>query len=1277
VSGECLERYTFQVVEGVTYTISTCDSFTGDPVVHVTGACRCDNDNSCGLGARCTCVAESSGEATICASSRAATAASWSYTVTSSSGRCGTPTACRLPTHACDAAEVCDGVSTSCPADGAEPDGTLCDDNNACTSNDRCQSGACAPGAAVSCAEGQCQGAFCDPATGRCVAKSDGTTCDDGDVGSRDDLCFGGVCRGAPTSYVTRIVAGMENSFALTEDGRLYTFGANLQATDRASPMVLPTPTRVIGVDPVSEAAAAQTHTLVARTDGTVRAWGGNTWGQLGDGTTTGSPTPVTPSITGSVSQVAAGLMFSMALTTSGSLWVWGGNPYGQLGDGGTSAQLRPVQVTLPFTPTRIAAGYHHALALASDGAVWAWGHNVAGQVGDGTTTHRSTPVRVAGLPAITQIAAGAFHSLALASDGSVWAWGYNVAGQLGDGTTVNRSTPVRVGGISAADAIAAGFVHSLAVQTGGTLWGWGDSGQGQLGRGGAAVPGVYDPQTTPVRVGALGGIVSIAAGGNHTLAETWEGRIWSLGSNANGQLGDDTAGTPPRTRMDTVVGFGRYATLVLQQGYNTHRTGANTRETALTTTNVRPQTFGRLYSAPVDGQVHAQPLFVGGAINGDDVLYVATEQNTLYALDASSGAVIWSRNYGVPFNHVIQRPGVEPCASSINPVAGITSTPAIDLATHTIYFVAKRDTGDNPAVPTAGAAFELHAVDMFSGADRAGSPVRIQATITRPDVGAADGTTLPMSTSRSLVFDPLRHFQRPALLLQDGQLWIAFGGTCDILPYHGWVMTYDARTLAPSGAWVSSSVGDPACVMSAPTCVPGTPGSFGTPGAARCCASGAGIWSSGRGPASTGTGDVYVTTGNTFVPHPPDGVDMSNAVVRLGRAPTGGVTVRDWYVPWNWQVLDAYDSDLSSAGVTLIPNTNLLLATGKSAEIWVLNASNLGHYTAPPPTVTGPVPEPGVLQRFYFEGQNAWGNIGLPYNGTVFWNDRAYLWPSSLPVMAWPLDRATSTFTCPRGMSFPDPRVPICASEVNAASSAFGVQRTNITVSADGARAGTGVLWSTVPDCDGELVAYDAQNISVGPIYTSRMETSDHLGRYETMASPVVARGLVFVPTRGAVVAYGLLSTPRTTLTPHPNSACMCPTATLPTVFTPAWSDLYTRYFGPSVTSVPGATVGCQGGGTCHGTAGSASVHRMGSTPQDLYNYWVAAGWLTPTSPLNSPILNPATSRLKWVNLAARMPRNTTDSCHPGAVSDLRAWIEDWDRNRTRGPLMVPPPSP
>ncbi len=277
-------------------------------------------------------------------------------------------------------------------------------------------------------------------------------------------------------------------------------------------------------------------------------AWGDNSDGQLGNGTTTGSSTPVDvylPAAT-TITAVTAGGLHSLALTSTGAVLAWGRNFSGQLGNGDTTNRSTPVDVDLPAgtTITAIAAGAFHSLALTSAGTVLAWGENLHGQLGNGGTTNMSTPVGVS-LPAgvtITAVAAGAFHSLAVTSTGAVLAWGDNSNGQLGNGTTTGSSTPVDVDlpagtTITAVAAGVAGAAHSLALTSTGAALAWGNNADGQLGNGDTT------NRSTPVDVDLPAGvtITAVAAGGLHSLALTAAGAVVAWGRNVSGQLGNGT----------------------------------------------------------------------------------------------------------------------------------------------------------------------------------------------------------------------------------------------------------------------------------------------------------------------------------------------------------------------------------------------------------------------------------------------------------------------------------------------------------------------------------------------------------------------------------------------------------------------------------------------------------------------------------------------------------------------------------------------------------------
>jgi len=300
---------------------------------------------------------------------------------------------------------------------------------------------------------------------------------------------------------------------------------------------------------------------------GTVLAWGSNNLGQLGNGTTTNSTTPVKVKLPAGVkiTQVRAGCFDSLALTSTGQVLAWGGNQEGQLGNGTTVDSDIPVHVSLPAgtTVTGIAAGDAHSLARTNTGQMLAWGFNPEGQLGDGTTVDRHSPVPVA-LPAgvtVTGIAAGEFHSLAITSTGGALAWGFNVEGELGNGTSQSSDVPVPVSlpvGTTV-KAVIAGCEHSLAITSTGQVLAWGSDLFGELGNGTTG-----DGSTTPVLASLPPGttVKAIRAGCEHSLALTSTGQILAWGLGDNGRLGDggtDSSDVPVHVKLPT----GQVATAV------------------------------------------------------------------------------------------------------------------------------------------------------------------------------------------------------------------------------------------------------------------------------------------------------------------------------------------------------------------------------------------------------------------------------------------------------------------------------------------------------------------------------------------------------------------------------------------------------------------------------------------------------------------------------------------------------------------------------------------
>ncbi|MFC9702016.1 RCC1 domain-containing protein [Streptomyces sp. NPDC056943] len=279
---------------------------------------------------------------------------------------------------------------------------------------------------------------------------------------------------------------------------------------------------------------------LALLSDGTVLSWGGNTSGQLGNGTTTAQSFPATVAgLSGVTSISAAGGPFALAVR-GGRVLAWGTNASGQLGNGLTTPDkdglaTRPVSVQSLNRVRDVSAGCGHSVALRDDGTVWTWGGNGQGQLGNGTTSDRNTPQKVPGLDDVVAIAAGCSHTLALTAEGTVKAWGRNANGQLGNDSTEVSAVPVEVRHLDGVAKVFAGAHQSYAVLDDGTVRAWGWNGQGQLG------DGTTVDRTTPVPVPGLSDVQELAAGWQHTLAVLTDQSVLAWGNNSNGQLGNGT----------------------------------------------------------------------------------------------------------------------------------------------------------------------------------------------------------------------------------------------------------------------------------------------------------------------------------------------------------------------------------------------------------------------------------------------------------------------------------------------------------------------------------------------------------------------------------------------------------------------------------------------------------------------------------------------------------------------------------------------------------------
>jgi len=332
------------------------------------------------------------------------------------------------------------------------------------------------------------------------------------------------------------VAAGEEHSLALRSDGTVWAWGwnSNGQLGDGTT-IDSHAPVQVQGLNNIKAISANGNHSIALRNDGTLWAWGSNWSGQLGDNTTIDRLTPVQVQGLNSVTAISAGGVHTVALRDDGTVWTWGRNQhFGILGDGTTTDRHIPGQVHDLNNITAISACGNHTLALRNDGTVWAWGMGAFGRLGDGTTGNRFTPVKVQGLSNITAISASV-GNIALRNDGTVWAWGGNGHGQLGDGTTTDRHTPVQAQGINNVIAISTSASHAVAVRGDGTVWAWGSNRDGQLGNG------TNTNSVTPVQVQGLNNVTAISANGNRTIAIQNDSTVESWGHNRHGKLGDGT----------------------------------------------------------------------------------------------------------------------------------------------------------------------------------------------------------------------------------------------------------------------------------------------------------------------------------------------------------------------------------------------------------------------------------------------------------------------------------------------------------------------------------------------------------------------------------------------------------------------------------------------------------------------------------------------------------------------------------------------------------------
>ncbi len=387
----------------------------------------------------------------------------------------------------------------------------------------------------------------------------------------------------------------------------------------------------------------------------------------------------------------------------------------------------------------------------------------------------------------------------------------------------------------------------------------------------------------------------------------------------------------------------------VLTYHNNAARTGLDPNETLLTPAGVNSSSFGKLFSDSVDGFVYAQPLYVAGvAIPGKgrrNVVYVATENNTIYAFDAdSAGVPLWQAHLGTPV------PSSAFACGQIVPRVGITATPVIDLPSGTLYVEAMVQ---RPAPHGPSYAQQLHALDLATGAEKLGGPATLAGSVPGKGAGSKGGR---------VAFNAFLHLDRPGLALSNGVIYMAFGSHCDLDNYHGWVLAYGAAHLRFRAAFNV------------------TPN--GSQGA---------IWQTGDAPAVDSAGHVYVLTGNGTFDAGAGGLDYGDSFLKLGLA---GNALRplDFFTPHNQQALNDEDLDVGSGGPILLPplagsSRRLVVGAGKEGVLYVVDRNHMGGFRR------------GSDSQIVGEIRNAMAPV---FSTPADWNGRLYVGSVSKPIEAF-----------------------------------------------------------------------------------------------------------------------------------------------------------------------------------------------------------------------------------------------------------------------------------
>lgn len=494
---------------------------------------------------------------------------------------------------------------------------------------------------------------------------------------------------------------------------------------------------------------------------------------------------------------------------------------------------------------------------------------------------------------------------------------------------------------------------------------------------------------------------------------------------------------------------------------YDNARTGADIHETILTPRNVNAKQFGKLFTLRVDGDVYAQPLYLPHlAIPGKgthNVVFIATERDSVYAFDADapSQTPLWRASFADSSKGIEPLTPEDVACPFILPAIGITSTPVIDAAAGTIYVLARTSEHGNYFQ-------KLHALDVTTGAEKPSSPVTIHAAVPHKALGLVPS---------KVDFDPRRENPRAALLLSNGNVYLSWASSCDVGPYHGWMIAYDARTLAQRGVFNTSPDDEQS-----------------------------GIWAGDAGPAADAGGNVFVAAGNgTFDAASNGGRDYGDTMLKLTLTPVG-LTVYDYFTPFDQAKLNAADNDLGSGGPVLLPDQpgphrHVLVVGGKGGTIYVIDRDHMGKFRA---------------QDNSHAVQTIPAQDGI-FGAAAYWNGHVYYLVSNDVLRDYAVRNAQLSLAAQGTVKFIDPGA-------------------TPTVSANGTK--DGIVWAIetkgfqAANRQAVLHAFEAANVARELYNSSQNAARDTAGLTLRFTIPTVANGRVYIGTKNEVDVYGLLHT-------------------------------------------------------------------------------------------------------------------------------------------------------